>query len=448
MIDSMKKAIASQPDFVEVRGSTGSMTRVRLREKDIETASSGSSSGFSARTLHKGAWGFAYTSDETKLPEIVKEAARLAKAASRKSLDASLAGKSTAEASITLKPKRHPADLGLDEKVSLCKELLAQKPEGIVTHDLDYADAWGKSYYVNSEGAAIEYVPVRSFLAFSAYSKKNGELLSAHDAVAGLKGVELLDNQAPLITSVFEKALLMQEAQLPPKGKMPVIIDPKMAGVFAHEMVGHAGEGDTVANGKSILLGKLGRLLGSSHVNIVDDPTLPELFGSYPYDAEGTKTRRTQLFKAGRIMEFLQSRESAARLNAEPTGNSRAESTANFPIVRMSNTFFEAGDHTDEELFDGANGVYAIGTKGGVTEPNTGYFQFAAEYGWLVENGEKTKPLRDVTLVGNLLETLRNVDACGKTIKLGSPGFCGKAGQSVAVSDGGPHIKIKEVLVG
>ena len=448
MLDSLEKAITSKADFVEIRAAVAHTSRVKLRETDVEAASSGSASGFGVRALYKGAWGFAYTSEQKNLWETVESAARLARASSRKPIGANLAGKSNARDSVPLKVKKHPADFGLDEKVSLCKELLEKKPGDIVTHDLEYADGWGESYYVNSEGAAIEYFPVRSFLAFSAYSKKNGELLNAHDAVAGLKGVELLDGRHSMLKKVFQNALLMQKAQLPPKGKMPVVIDPKMAGVFAHEMVGHASEGDAVANDKSILRGKRGRLLGSRHVSIVDDPTAKGLFGSYPYDAEGTKAQKTQLVENGRVIEFLQSRESAAKLKAEPTGNARAESTAHFPIVRMSNTFFEKGEHSLDEIFEGMDGVYAIGSKGGVTEPNTGIFQFAAEYGWLIKNGEKTVPLRDVTLVGNLLKTLRSVEACGKTTRLGHPGFCGKSGQSVPVSDGGPHIRIKEVLVG
>ncbi len=448
MLDTLEKAVTSKADFVEIGASIGHMTRLHLREKEVETVSSGSASGFGVRALYKGAWGFAYTSDEKKLWETVERAVKLSRASSRKPIGASLAGKSDARDSTRVKVKKHPQDFSLDEKVKLCLELAGDRPKGITARDLEYADGWGEGYYVNSEGAALEYFPVRSFLAVSAYSKKNGELLKAKDAAAGLKGVELLDGKHAMVKKVFDKALLLQKATLPPKGKTRVVIDSELAGVFAHEMVGHAAEGDTIANGKSILGGKLGRLLGSRHVSISDDPTLPRLFGSYPYDAEGIKAQKTRIVERGRITNFLNSRESASRLKTESTGNSRAESTGHFPIVRMSNTFFEPGDRSDDELFEGVNGIYALGTKGGVTEPHTGYFQFAAEYGWLVKNGEKTKPLRDITLVGHLVNTLRNVEACGKKSRLGHPGFCGKAGQNLPVSDGGPHIRIKGVLVG
>ena len=448
MLDKLQKAATANADFVEIRAFFGNSTRVRLREREVEEASFGSSSGVGVRVLDNGAWGFAYTSVESKLWETVLRAIKLARATSKKPIGAELAHVEPACAKLSVKVKKHPADYGLDEKVALCREMVPEPPKGIVTYDMNYSDGWGMSYYVNSEGAAIEYSPVRSIFGFTAYSKKNGELLRAYERDGALKGVELLDKKRPLLRKAFSNALLLQRSKLPPKGKQTVIIDPKMAGVFAHEMVGHACEGDTIANEKSVLGDKLGRLLGSRHVSISDDPTLPGLFGSYPYDAEGTKARKTKLVENGRIVGFMNSRESAARLGMEPTGNSRAESAAHFPIVRMSNTFFEPGDRHVGELFEGIDGIYVHGMKGGVTEPNTGYFQFAAEYGYLVENGEKTAPLRDITLVGHIIKTLRAVDAAADDFTVGHPGFCGKAGQTAFVSDGGPHIRIKEVLVG
>ncbi len=448
VLDKLEKAVTAKADFVDIRASVGFSTHIRLRGGEVEEASFGSSTGFGIRALVGGAWGFAYTSDESHLWEAALRATKLAKAASRKPIGAELAPVEPARAKLASKPKKHPADYGLDEKVALCREIIPKPPKGIVAYDMDYSDGWGTQYYVSSEGAAIEYSPVRSIFGFTAYSKKNGELLRSYERDGALKGVELLGNKRPLLRKAFSNALLLQRSKLPPKGKHTVIIDPKMAGVFAHEMVGHACEGDTIANEKSVLGDKLGRLLGSRHVSISDDPTLPGLFGSYPYDAEGVKARKTRLIENGRVVGFMNSRESAARLGMEPTGNSRAESAAHFPIVRMSNTFFENGDRPVEELFEGTSGIYVHGMKGGVTEPNTGYFQFAAEYGYLVENGEKTTPLRDVTLIGSIIRTLRSVDAAANDFTVGHPGFCGKAGQTAFVSDGGPHLRIRGMLVG
>jgi TldD protein len=101
-----------------------------------------------------------------------------------------------------------------------------------------------------------------------------------------------------------------------------------------------------------------------------------------------------------------------------------------------------------EEIFEEVKeGIYLKGTRGGQVDPAKGTFQFGAQEAFLVENGEVTRPLRDVALMGSILETLVNVDGIGKDFELASPGFCGK-GQTVPVCDGGPHVRLLDAVVG
>jgi TldD protein len=338
----------------------------------------------------------------------------------------------------------------IDEKANRCLELSkrALGTKAVKAVDVAYADARGEWFYANSDGARIEYYPVRSVFSVSAFVKGK-ELLQAYEKDAGLRGVETLDNKEKLVDTAVTKALRLLKSSLPPKGMMPVVVDPRMAGVFAHEAVGHACEADAVLNKSSILGNKISKQIASKCVNISDDPTLPRMYGSYPFDDEGTPAQKKELVKDGVLNSFLHSRETAAKLGMKPTGNARAESTVAFPLVRMSNTFFEKGNHSFRELIEPIkHGVFVEGMKGGVTEPSTGVFQFASEAGYLIENGELTKPLRDIVLVGNITDTLKQVGACGKAWHAGTPGTCGKAGQGVPVSDGGPHIRINKMLVG
>ena len=91
--------------------------------------------------------------------------------------------------------------------------------------------------------------------------------------------------------------------------------------------------------------------------------------------------------------------------------------------------------------------MYLKGSRGGQVDTGKGIFQFNAAEGYLIEDGEITTPLRDVSLSGNILETLKNIDAIGNDFKL-SVGFCGKDGQTAPVGDGGPHTRILNALVG
>jgi TldD protein len=114
----------------------------------------------------------------------------------------------------------------------------------------------------------------------------------------------------------------------------------------------------------------------------------------------------------------------------------------------MSNTFIENGDSSyDEIISECRNGIILKGSRGGQVDPGRGVFQFNAEYGYVIENGELSKMVRDVSLSGDILKTMHNIALCGNDKKM-TPGYCGKGGQSVPVTDGSPHILLKDAVVG
>jgi len=148
------------------------------------------------------------------------------------------------------------------------------------------------------------------------------------------------------------------------------------------------------------------------------------------------------------LNDLILSRETAARLGMQPNGGARAESYHYRPIVRMSNTYIDMGDASFKEMLEGIKlGVYAKDSRGGQVNTSQGLFQFNAQEAYLIENGEITKPLRDVSLSGKTLDILKQIDLVGKDLSLGHPGICGK-GQSAPVGDGGPHIRISKCIVG
>jgi len=114
----------------------------------------------------------------------------------------------------------------------------------------------------------------------------------------------------------------------------------------------------------------------------------------------------------------------------------------------MSNTYIENGDSTREEIMEACkNGILLKGSRGGQVDPGRGIFQFNAEYGYLIERGECTTMVRDVSLSGDILSTLHGILLCGNDRAM-HPGYCGKGGQSVPVSDGAPHVLLDNAVVG
>ena len=196
----------------------------------------------------------------------------------------------------------------------------------------------------------------------------------------------------------------------------------------------------------SVILNMIGKQVASKFVTIIDDGTIEGAFGSFKYDDEGIPSQKTILVREGIIINLMHNRETAKKFNMEPTGNARAENFRYTPIIRMRNTYIKPGDHNFEELFEPIKfGYYLKAFRGGQANLD-GTFQVGVQEAYEIVNGEIGKPIRNLSISGNTLETLMKVEAVGKEFKLW-PGRCGK-GQIAFVCDGGPPLRVGEVQVG
>ena len=312
-----------------------------------------------------------------------------------------------------------------------------------------YADARIAKEFLSTDGARIEWSMTRSVAQIHFTARRDGHLAGRSTRVGGTRGWELFALEDPIAkaSQAAKSAVAQLGAPSPKGGRMPVVIDPELAGVFAHEAVGHASEADLVAAGESCFKGRIGERLGIEGLHIHDDSTLEGAFGSIPFDDNGVPGQDKPLLQDGVLVGFMSDRERAAELGITANGASRAQDFQSRPLVRMSNTLIDAGDHAEDEVFDVKDGIYCKGSRGGQVDTARGTFLFNAQDAWRIENGEITTPLRDVSLTGDILSTLHHIDALGKEQRLGDPGYCGK-GQWVPVCDGGPTVRIQDCLVG
>ncbi|MBA7557916.1 Metalloprotease TldD [subsurface metagenome] len=246
------------------------------------------------------------------------------------------------------------------------------------------------------------------------------------------------------------RAVNLLKAQPVKGGEYTVILDQILGGVFIHEAFGHLSEADFLYEDERMSgLMKLGKKFGSPKLNVVDDGSIPDLLGSTKYDDEGVRTKKNYLIKEGTLVGRLHSRETAAKMGEEPTGNARAFNYRFKPIVRMTNTYVENGDIFFKDLLSGIKkGIYAKDCYGGMTTFEM--FTFSAGEGYMIRDGEIAEPVKDVVLSGNLFTTLLNIEGVGNDLKMiERGGGCGKAGQyPLPVSFGSPHLRIKKVVVG
>lgn len=447
LFDKVIAKTSKNVDYIDVRFGRGENTSILMKDGNVDEINTGMSLGARIRVLNNGAWGFAYTTDLSKINEITETAIKLSNSLKG---DVTLSETDTIKDKIAVDVKIPFKDISIAEKKDIMKDASDSATiDKVNSTTTSYVDSEVDELFMNSEGSEIEVKTSRVRMALNA-SATDGEIIQfGHGSLGGVKGFELIQNAdiEEFGRKIGEKAVRLLDAKPAPSGQFPVIADPELTGVLIHEALGHAVEGDLILQNDSILKDKIGTQIASDIVNIFDDASLKEGFGYYPYDVEGVKTKPNQLVKDGKLISLLNSRETASKLNMKSSGNARSI-IADQPIVRMSNTYLQPGENTFEELFEGIpNGIYLKGSRGGQVDTGKGIFQFNAAEGYIIENGEITTPVRDVSLSGNILETLKNIDAIGNDFKL-SVGFCGKDGQTAPVGDGGPHTRIQNALVG
>ncbi|AAL80284.1 TLDD - like protein [Pyrococcus furiosus DSM 3638] len=433
--------------FFDIRIERYTFSTVDVENLEVSKVRQDSEVGMGVRALGKG-WGFSSTSDIKEFESAIKNAMKLSKFSD---YNVTIYQGDPIVDKAEIKERLPLFDISLEEKVDLGMKLAKEmQREYIKSVKVSYYEEIVEKLYLSSEGSQIMTKIPRVLLTLSAVARRGDIMQTYWKSVGGTGGFEIIKSYDVYswAKKISEKAVSLLSAKSPPSGKMDVLIDPELAGVFIHEAIGHAAEGDAIKDNSSIFVGLLGKKVGVEELTVVDDPTLEGKFGSYIYDDEGQPGGRVEIIKNGILNSFLTDRESSLVLEMPPNGHGRAEDYGSRPLVRMSNTYIEPGDWKFEEMIEEMKrGVYMLGDKGGEVDIVNGTFTFGAKEGYLIENGEIKHQLRDVALSGKILEILKEIRAIGNDLRIEFPGYCGK-GQWVPVDDGGPHVLLKAIVGG
>ena len=238
-------------------------------------------------------------------------------------------------------------------------------------------------------------------------------------------------------------------ARRPKGGQMPVVMGAGASGILLHEAMGHAFEADFNRKGTSIFSDKMGQRICAEGIQIIDDGTLKGNRGALNFDDEGVPAQKTYMVEDGILTSYLHDRISARHYGVSPTGNGRRESFRYAPIPRMRATYMESGNADPADIIASVpKGVYVDEFSNGQVKIGEGDFTFFVKSGYLIENGRLTAPVKDINIIGNGPEALRDIVAAGNDLVI-DPGAwtCGKE-QSAPVSCGIPTVLIKSLTVG
>jgi TldD protein len=446
-------ALRTGGDFAEVFVEDKRATTARLDDGRVEELSSGRDRGAGVRVVSGDTTGYAHTADLSE--EGLRAAADAAAAAARGG------GGGERIIALTRADARRPNDVEvLPETIAKAAkvELLQRANEaargmsGAITQvSARVADSRRRILVANSDGLLSEDDQVRTLFSVQTVATGDTGMQTGYETVGYTIGWELFDrlDVEEHARKVAQQALTKLAARPAPSGVMPVVIGPGGGGVLFHEACGHGLEADLVGKGASVFRGRIGERVASELVTIIDDGTMPEEWGCYAIDDEGSPAQRNVLIQDGVLTDYLWDHLRATKEGRPRSGNGRRQSYQHLPMVRMTNTYLTAGDGDPEAIVaDTERGVYVKSLGGGQVNTATGDFVFGMTEAYLIEDGVITEPLREGNLIGNGPEVLTKIDAVGNDFAMGNPGMCGKDGQGVPVGDGVPTLRVTELTIG
>ena len=276
------------------------------------------------------------------------------------------------------------------------------------------------------------------------------ELMERISGKGSLADLELsVDALAARLDRTHEHLQAKRHAVPARGGLHTVVMGPNLAGILAHEAMGHPCEGDLVLGG-SITGDLVGQRIASELVTMIDyahHRDGEELMIPVYADDEGTPARDAVLIERGILKEFMQSRETAARLGMAPTGSARAYAPGDEPLVRMRNTAILPGTSRLDDMVAGVDeGYLLVDTSNGQADSTT-EFMFGINLGYEIKGGKLGRAIRDTTVSGSAIKVLQSVDAVSDDMLWTCSGYCGKK-QPMVVSMGGPAIRARAHLGG
>jgi TldD protein len=347
-----------------------------------------------------------------------------------------------------------PSTIGKAAKVDLLRRVdeAARSAGGAISQvSAGYSDGRTRIVIANSDGLVAHDERVRTLLRVSAVANGDAGMQTGFDSLGHTMGFELFDKVQveDVARAAAGRALTKLKARPAPSGSLPVVIKAGSGGVLFHEACGHGLEADLVAKGASVYKGKVGELVASPLVTLVDDGTMTHEWGAIAIDDEGHPSQYNVLIENGILTDYMWDYLRARKEGRPQSGNGRRQSYKDLPMVRMTNTYVLNGEEDPADIIkDTPNGVYVAHLGGGSVNTATGDFVFGMTEAYLIENGEITEPLREGNLIGNGPQVLRDIDRLGNDFAMGNPGTCGKDGQGVPVGDGQPTLRVKAMTIG
>jgi len=338
-----------------------------------------------------------------------------------------------------------PLELSTQDKLDRCREVQKRakgRDPRIVNVRVIYQELNEHAVFANSTADLAQRVQRVGMFIIVIVSSPDGDVRYDLLVKSGSAGWEVLNWNDEEIQSVVDGALALLSAERIEPGEYRIITAPGVSGTICHESFGHGVETDMFLKERARAAHFIDKVVGSSLVNIMDDPSQPRGYGSYFFDDEGHMSEPTQIVENGVFRRGITDRYSAAALNIPRSANGRRQDYSRKAYARMSNTFFAPGTSTLEEMIAQVDhGIFLDKWLSGMEDPQGWGIQVTCHYGHEIKGGKITERVfAPIGITGYVPEVLQSITAVSNELHMDG-GNCGKGHKEILpVASGGPHL--------
>jgi TldD protein len=453
MLDQLERYAEHLDHYSELRLHVNHTKTVQLVGGNLVTNSASSRGGVSSRKYDDGAFGFASfpSMSDDVIPGALKAASSNVGLLQRRApmgkgdLPVGKVGKGVFDYHSQKAPL---TDLEQLDAVRAIDQYLRTTYSDLANIDVGLSFLAMEKGLATSAGAlTYSYIPRTILMVRIAYRADDGAV-EVYDGLGGFGDPQehLGDPSVffPQIDELYQRLRDKAAGVYAKPGEHDVVMDSRLAGILAHEAIGHTCEADLVLGG-SVAGDHVGDLVASEKVTLVDYAERgPDGNGGIAIhvDDEGVECSDVTIIENGVLKTFLHNKETAREMGAEPTGNARAFAFDDEPLVRMRNTTIAPGTDSLEDMIASVErGYYLIQPTNGQAD-NTSEFMFGVGMGYEIEDGKITRAVRDTTISGVAFDMLKTITHVSDDMTWGKGGMCGKK-QLIPVGMGGPAIKCR-----
>lgn len=454
---SASPAATASTHYAETRRHELRKTMMQMVDGHLTVNSRSVEAGVSARAYQDGYWGFASspTTDPASTERVQQQAGRNARSLARFGPRQAVAlpggsyrGEHVYQGQPALTPRQNA------ERLAELQAWCSQHYPGLKSTRFVLQDEHHSKWLVNSRGsealASIQRAAAYLWLTAEDDDGAPVELMQRLSCKGSLADLDLSPaTLGPLLDQTHEHLQAKRHAVSARGGLHTVVMAPELAGILAHEAMGHPCEADDVLGG-AVTGGLLGQRVASELITMVDFAHShggEELMVPVYADDEGTPASDAVLIQDGILTGFMNSRETAARLGHAPTGSARAYQPSDEPLVRMRNTAILPGSTPLAAMIAGVDDGYLLLKTSNGQADSTTEFMFGITLGYEIRGGRLGRAIRDTTMSGSALKVLKSVDAVSQDMAWDCGGYCGKK-QLMVVSMGGPALRAQAQLGG